>query len=70
MYDRPMTIHPAGAVFLAQTAAEYGGLLNAIVAGFAAARDKVELFVGAGNTKYLLIAALVMFVLVFVRRRR
>jgi len=66
----PVTSDPRGPAFLAQTAAEYGGLLNAIVAGIAATRNKVEFLVGAGNSKYLLIGALVLFVLFLVRRRR
>ena len=65
-----VTIHPAGPVIIAQTAAEYGSLLNAIVAGIAAASNKVEYYLGTGNLKWLLIGALVLFVLLVVRRRR
>ena len=65
-----MSIQPASPVFLAQTAAEYGGLLSAIAGGIAAARDKVESIVGAGNSNYYLIGALVLCVLYLLRRRR
>jgi hypothetical protein len=56
-------------VAVAQTLAEYG-LLNSIAAGFAAARDRVEVFIGAGNAKYLLVGVCIIIVLMIVRRRR
>ena len=57
------------AVPVAQTLVEYG-LLSSIRGSLASARDRIEYYVGMGNSKYLLIGAIVALVLLFVRRRR
>ena len=46
------------------------GMLDAMVAGFAAARYRVELYVGQGNSFYLLIGLVALLVLFLGRRRR
>ncbi len=56
-------------VTLAQTLVEYG-VLNSIVAGFAAARQRVEVYIGTGNTKYALAIVLAVIILLLARRRR
>ena len=56
-------------MFIAQTLAEYG-FLTSIVAGIAAARDRIEFYVGSGNLKYLLLAMLAIFILLVAKRRR
>ncbi len=56
-------------MFLAQTITEYG-LVDSIGAGLATARDRIELYIGPGNLKYVLIALLVILVLLVTRRRR
>ncbi len=56
-------------MFLAQTITEYG-LVNGVVAGLAATRDRIEMYIGAGNLKFVLIALLVILVLLVTRRRR
>ena len=57
------------ALFLSQTAAEYG-LLSALAAGLVATRDRFEVYVGRGNLKYILIAGLALMVVLLVRWRR
>ncbi len=57
------------AVTLAQTMVEYGAL-NSIAAGFAAAQQKLETYIGSGNTKYALIIVLAVVFLLLVKRRR
>ncbi len=56
-------------MILAQTLAEYG-LLNSIVAGFAAIQYRIEIYIGTGNTKFLLFGALVVIGFWLIRRRR
>ncbi len=56
-------------MILAQTLVEYG-VLNSIAAGFAAARQRVEVYIGTGNTKYMLAIVLGVIILLLARRRR
>ena len=58
-----------GAMFIAQTLVEYG-FLTSIAAGFAATRDRIEMYVGSGNLKYLLIVMLALLILLLAKRRR
>jgi hypothetical protein len=54
---------------ICQTLVEYG-VLQSIASGFAAARYRVETIIGAGNSKYLLVAVLTMIVLLLLKRSR
>jgi len=54
---------------LAQTMAEYG-LLNSLAAGFAALQYRIETYIGEGNSKYMLLGALVLLILLLARHRR
>ncbi len=56
-------------MFLAQAMAEYG-LLTSLVAGLNAARYRLEVYIGAGNTGYLFIGLTTIILLLLVRRRR
>jgi LPXTG-motif cell wall-anchored protein len=56
-------------LLVAQAMVEHG-MLDAMVAGFAAARYRVELYIGQGNSFYLLIGLLALLVLFLGRRRR
>jgi hypothetical protein len=55
-------------LLLAQAMVEHG-LLDSIAAGLGAARYRLELYIGEGNTIYFLAAAVVLLVLTRVRRR-
>ncbi len=46
------------------------GLLDARAAGIAGAKYRLELYIGQGNTVYLLVGAAVVLALIFFRRRR
>ncbi len=54
---------------LAQTMVEYG-LITAAIARITAAQQRLETYIGSGNTKYLLIGGMLILLLVIVRRRR
>ncbi len=56
-------------MFIAQTMAEYG-ILASIAAGLAAARDRIEMVVGSGNLKYLLLIVIAFFILFLAKPRR
>ena len=56
-------------MFLAQTMAEYG-LLTSLIAGVAAARYRLEAYIGTGNSKYLVIGLFAIILLFLVTRRR
>ncbi len=56
-------------MFIAQTLAEYG-FLTSLVAGVAAARDRIELYVGSGNLKYLVLAVFIFVILLLAKTRR
>ncbi len=56
-------------MFIAQTLSEYGAL-SSMAAGIAAARDRIEMYVGEGNLKYLLFAMIAVLILLLVKRRR
>jgi hypothetical protein len=45
------------------------GLLDSIAAGLTGARYRIELYIGQGNTVYLIAAVVVLLVLTRVRRR-
>ncbi len=53
---------------LAQTMAEYG-VLQALATGFANLEYRIETFVMSGNTRYVLLGALVVIVVLLIRRR-
>jgi len=55
--------------FLLQTLVEYG-LINSISARMVALRNKVEWYIGQGNTKYALLALLAVMFFLLVKRRR
>jgi hypothetical protein len=61
--------HIPDQLLLAQAMAERG-LLDSIAAGLGNARYRLELYIGQGNTIYLLAAVVVLLVLTRVRRRR
>ena len=44
--------------------------VDSMIAHFAAARDRLEKYIGPRNAKYLLIGLLVVLLLMLVRRRR
>ena len=54
---------------IAQTLVEYG-VLNSIAAGVAAARYRIETFIGSGNSKFLIIVVFVILLVLLVKRRR
>lgn len=56
-------------MLLAQALLEHG-LLDSMAAGFAAARDRLEFYIGYGNSTYVLIALGVLLLVLVVRRRR
>ncbi len=56
-------------LLLAQALVEHG-LLDSIVAGMAAAKYRLEIYIGQGNSKFLLYAAIAGCVLLLLRRRR
>ncbi len=64
-----MPFHPGIPFICAQAMAEHG-LLDAMAAGVAGAKYRLELFIGQGNTVYVLVAAAVVLALIFFRRRR
>ncbi len=56
-------------IVLAQTMAEYG-LLTGLVAGITAFQYRLELYIGTGNTKYLVLGGILLFLAFWSRRRR
>jgi hypothetical protein len=56
-------------LLLAQAMVERG-LLDSIAAGLSNARYRLELYVGQGNTIYVVIAVVLLLVLTRVRRQR
>ena len=56
-------------MILAQTMVEYGALTS-IAAGLAAAQQKIEAYIGSGNSKYALIIVLTLIILLLAKRRR
>ena len=54
---------------IAQAMVEYGAL-HSISAAFANAVGRLENFIGAGNSKYLLLLVLAVIVVLIVPRRR
>jgi LPXTG-motif cell wall-anchored protein len=56
-------------MFLAQALVERG-MLGAMAAGIAHARDRLELYIGQGNSTYVLIGAGVLLLLLLLKRRR
>jgi len=56
-------------LLLAQALVERG-LLDSIAAGLGNTRYRLELYIGQGNTVYLIAAAVVLLVLTRVRHRR
>ena len=68
------------AVFLCQAAAEYAMMsstnsrvssnFSSLAATLAATQERIEVYVGHGNLKYLLIAGLALMVVLLVRWRR
>ncbi len=56
-------------MFIAQALSEYGAL-SSMAAGIAAARDRIEMYIGSGNLKYLLFVMIALLVLLLVKRRR
>jgi len=62
-------IQPTVPLLLAQNMVEYG-LLESIAAGLGNARYRLELYIGEGNTAYVLAAVVVLLVLTRVRHRR
>ncbi len=41
-----------------------------MAAGIAAARDRIEMYIGSGNLKYMLFVMIAILVLLLVKRRR
>ena len=64
-----MLTHTTVQLLLAQAMVERG-LLDSIAAGLGNARYRLELYVGQGNTIYVLTAVVVLLVLTRVKRRR
>ena len=64
-----MLTHTTVQLLLAQAMVERG-LLDSIAAGLGNARYRLELYVGQGNTIYVVIAVVVLLVLTRVKRRR
>lgn len=56
-------------MIIAQTLSEYG-FLTSVVAGVASARDRIELYIGSGNLKYVLLATLVICILTLAKLTR
>ncbi len=56
-------------IVLAQTMAEYG-LLTGLVAGITAFQYRLESYIGTGNTKYLVLGGILLFLAFWSRRRR
>jgi uncharacterized protein (TIGR03382 family) len=56
-------------MLLAQALVEHG-LLDSMAAGIVTARDRLEIYIGRGNSTYLLIALGVVLLVLLVRRRR
>jgi hypothetical protein len=56
-------------LLLAQAMVEHG-LLDSIAAGLGNTRYRLELYIGQGNTVYLIAAAVVLLILTRVRHRR
>jgi len=63
-----MLTHTTVQLLLAQAMVERG-LLDSIAAGLGNARYRLELYVGQGNTIYVVIAVVVLLVLTRVKRR-
>ena len=63
-----MLTHTTVQLLLAQAMVERG-LLDSIAAGLGNARYRLELYVGQGNTVYVVAAVVVLLVLTRVRRR-
>jgi hypothetical protein len=63
-----MLTHTTVQLLLAQAIVERG-LLDSIAAGLGNARYRLELYVGQGNTIYVVIAVVVLLFLTRVRRR-
>jgi hypothetical protein len=63
-----MLTHTTVQLILAQAMVERG-LLDSIAAGLGNARYRLELYVGQGNTIYVVIAVVVLLFLTRVRRR-
>lgn len=53
---------------LAQAMVEYG-LLDSIAAGFSSAKYQLELYVGQGNTIYVVIGVVLLLIFTRVKRR-
>jgi hypothetical protein len=64
-----MLTHTTVQLLLAQAMVEHG-LLDSIAAGLGNVRYRLELYVGQGNTIYVLAAVVVLLVLTRVKRRR
>ena len=64
-----MLTHTTVQLLLAQAMVERG-LLDSIAAGLGNARYRLELYVGQGNTIYVVAAVVVLLVLTRVKRRR
>ena len=64
-----MLIQPLAPLVLAQAMVERG-LLDSIAAGLGDARYRLELYVGQGNTIYVVIGVVLLLVLTRVKRRR
>ncbi len=56
-------------MFIAQTLSEYG-FLTSVVAGVASVRDRIEVYIGSGNLKYVVLVMLTIFILLMAKRRR
>jgi hypothetical protein len=61
--------HTTVQLLLAQAMVERG-LLDSIAAGLGNVRYRLELYIGQGNTIYVVIAAVVLLLLTRVRRQR
>ena len=65
-----LTIPEAGPPpIVAQTLVEYGSL-SGMNARLAAVQQRLEEYIGQGNTKYLLLVLLVLLIVVLAKRRR
>ena len=63
-----MVINSAFPIVLAQAMVEHG-MLDSISAGLSSAKYQLELYVGQGNTTYLVIGVVLLLVLTRVKRR-
>lgn len=54
---------------LAQAMAEYG-TTTSLSSTFASIRDRIEMHIGQGNLKYVLIGSIVLLIILFYRMRR